>query len=81
MLSLAGSVGDALVEHFFGPNKDRLLTVDAFQEFHSRLRLDVLKLEVRTCREEWREEGKRRKKGKEEWREGNKGKVKKECFI
>ena len=43
---LAGSVGDALVEHFFGPNKDQLLTVDAFQEFHSRLRMDVLKLEV-----------------------------------
>ena len=34
------------MEHFFGPNKDRLLTVDAFQEFHSRLRMDVLKLEV-----------------------------------
>ena len=34
------------MEHFFGPNKDQLLTVDAFQEFHSRLRMDVLKLEV-----------------------------------
>lgn len=51
------------MEHFFGPNKDRLLTVDAFQEFHSRLRMDVLKLEVCGGKVEEEEEGERRKVG------------------
>ena len=54
------------MEHFFGPNKDRLLTVDVFQEFHSRLRMDVLKLEV--CGEGVEEEERERRKVGEERR-------------
>ncbi len=41
-----GSVGGALVEHFFGPKGDQKLTVDTFQEFHRQLRMEILKLEV-----------------------------------
>ena len=46
---LTGSVGDALVEHFFGSERDQLLTVGAFQKFHSELRMNILQLEVCVC--------------------------------
>lgn len=42
-----GSVGDGLVEKFFGKNKDLRLTVDQFKEFHTQLLEEVMKLEVR----------------------------------
>ena len=44
--NVAGSVDDALVEYFFGPNKDGKLTVEKFREFHEQLLLEVLRLEV-----------------------------------
>ena len=43
----SGSVGDALTEHFFGPKKDKRLTIDKFRTFHSRLLNEIMKLEVR----------------------------------
>ena len=39
-------MGGALAEHFFGPNKDQKLTIDQFQEFHSRLNTEILQMEV-----------------------------------
>lgn len=48
-----GSVGDALEEHFFGPEKKKRLTVDKFRIFHARLIDEVMRLEVSityTCR-------------------------------
>jgi hypothetical protein len=39
-------VGDALVEYFFGPNKDGKLTVEKFGEFHAQLLEEILRLEV-----------------------------------
>ena len=44
--NIAGSVGDALVEYFFGPNKDGKLTVEKFGEFHAQLLEEILRLEV-----------------------------------
>ena len=44
--NVASSVGGALAEHFFGPNKDQKLTIDQFQEFHSRLNTEILQMEV-----------------------------------
>ena len=44
-----GSVGDALVEHFFGPEKDKRLTVEKFKVFHSQLLDEIMKLEVCAC--------------------------------
>lgn len=41
-----GSVGDALVEHFFGSDKNRRLTVEKFKVFHSQLLGEIMKLEV-----------------------------------
>ena len=34
------------MERFFGPNRDQLLTVEKFRQFHEELRMEVLKLEV-----------------------------------
>ena len=45
--NVAGGVGDALVEHFFGPDKKGKLTVDMFRSFHRMLRTELLWLEVR----------------------------------
>lgn len=45
-LNTTGSVDDALVEHFFGKDKSRKLTVEQFQAFHRKLRREILKLEV-----------------------------------
>ena len=45
--NIAGSVGNALVEYFFGPKKDGKLTVEKFREFHSQLLEEILRLEVR----------------------------------
>ena len=42
-----GSVGDGLVEKFFGKNGDQRLTVDKFKDFHMQLLEEVMKLEVR----------------------------------
>ena len=47
-MSSSGSVGDALIEHFFGPEKDKRLTVDKFKTFHTRLLDEIMKLEVNT---------------------------------
>ena len=44
--NVAGSVGDALVDYFFGPKRDGRLTIEKFQEFHEQLLLEILKLEV-----------------------------------
>ena len=44
--NIAGSVGDALVEYFFGLNKDGKLTVEKFGEFHAQLLEEILRLEV-----------------------------------
>jgi Ca2+-binding EF-hand superfamily protein len=35
-----------LNEYFFGKNKDQLLTVKKFSEFHRQLQFEVLKIEV-----------------------------------
>ena len=43
-----GSVDDALVEHFFGHDMSGKLTVEKFRQFHRKLRLEILKLEVCT---------------------------------
>ena len=45
--NVAGGVGDALVEHFFGADKGGKLTVEMFGEFHRLLRTELLRLEVR----------------------------------
>ena len=46
--NVAGGVGDALVEHFFGADKGGKLTVELFGEFHRLLRTELLRLlEVR----------------------------------
>lgn len=44
--NVAGSVGDALVDHFFGPQRDGKLTIEKFKEFHEQLLVEILKLEV-----------------------------------
>ena len=44
--NVAGGVGDALVEHFFGVDRQGKLTVDIFGEFHRMLRTELLQLEV-----------------------------------
>jgi Ca2+-binding EF-hand superfamily protein len=44
--NVASSVDGALAEHFFGPNKDRKLTIDKFQEFHQRLNTEIMAMEV-----------------------------------
>ena len=41
-----GSVGDALVKHFFGEEEEKRLTVEEFQKFHRQLTMEILKLEV-----------------------------------
>ena len=46
--NVAGSVGDALVDHFFGPKRDGKLTIEKFKEFHEQLLLEILRLEVNT---------------------------------
>jgi Ca2+-binding EF-hand superfamily protein len=43
--NVASSVDGALAEHFFGPNKDRKLTIDKFQEFHQRLNTEIMAME------------------------------------
>ncbi|CAI8033646.1 Calcium uptake protein 1, mitochondrial [Geodia barretti] len=43
--NVAGGVGDALVEHFFGADKKGKLTVDMFRSFHRLLRTELLWLE------------------------------------
>ena len=48
--NVAGSVGNALVEYFFGPNKDGKLTVEEFGEFHAQLLEEILRLEVHLSR-------------------------------
>ena len=45
--NVAGSVGDALVDHFFGEKRDGRLTIEKFREFHEQLLLEILKLEVK----------------------------------
>ena len=44
--NVAGGVGDALVEHFFGVDRQGKLTVEIFGEFHRMLRTELLQLEV-----------------------------------
>ena len=44
--NVAGGVGDALVEHFFGADKGGKLTVEMFGEFHRLLRTELLWLEL-----------------------------------
>ena len=44
--NVAGGVGDALVEHFFGSDKKGKLTVEMFRSFHRLLRTELLWLEV-----------------------------------
>ena len=46
--NVAGGVGDALVEHFFGADKKGKLTVEMFRSFHRLLRTELLWLEVHT---------------------------------
>jgi Ca2+-binding EF-hand superfamily protein len=43
--NVAGGVGDALVEHFFGADKQGKLTVEMFGTFHRLLRTELLWLE------------------------------------
>lgn len=43
--NVAGGVGDALVEHFFGADKKGKLTVEMFRSFHRLLRTELLWLE------------------------------------
>lgn len=43
--NVAGSVGDALVKHFFGEEEEKRLTVEEFQKFHRQLTMEILKLE------------------------------------
>ena len=45
--NVAGAMGDALVEHFFGVDKKGKLTVEMFGTFHRLLRTELLLLEVR----------------------------------
>ena len=44
--NIAGSVGDALVDHFFGPERNERLTIERFREFHEQLLREILRLEV-----------------------------------
>ena len=46
--NVAGSVGDALVDHFFGLKRDGKLTIEKFKEFHEQLLREILRLEVNT---------------------------------
>lgn len=44
--NVASSVGGALAEHFFGKELNQKLTIQQFQEFHSNLNTEILKMEV-----------------------------------
>ena len=43
---VAGAVGDALIEHFFGADKKGKLTVEMFGTFHRLLQTELPLLEV-----------------------------------
>ena len=46
--NIAGSVGDALVDHFFGLERKERLTIERFRRFHEELLREILRLEVST---------------------------------
>ena len=44
--NVAGGVGGALEDLFFGAKHDQKLTIDVFRDFHNRLNTEILKMEV-----------------------------------
>ena len=45
--NVAGGVGGALEDLFFGAKRNQKLTIDVFRDFHNRLNTEILKMEVR----------------------------------
>ena len=44
--NVAGGVGGALEDLFFGPKHDQKLTIDGFRDFHQKLNAEILQMEV-----------------------------------
>ena len=44
--NVAGGVGGALEDLFFGAKRNQKLTIDVFRDFHNRLNTEILKMEV-----------------------------------